>query len=158
MTKNKLKEITTALLITMTAGLNSCAVKVGNPDDGGEESNKYNKENVISEQNYSERENIIETPESTWTLSCTQAKFSSATLSKFGCGLVNNDGENISLTQIDDELNLVLLSEKEDKVDAVITKDEEDIYFPFKVELTANSSDDILEYLDSMVVTIKSGE
>ena len=158
MIKNRLKLIISTLLLTIVASLNSCAVKVGNPDDGGQESDKYKKEKAISQENYSDNENIIENQALNWNLSCTEAKLSSATLAKFGCGLIDSDGNNKAITQIDEDITLVLKSETEDKVEASITKDEEDLYFPFKVELEADNTDDIVEYLDTMLVTIKAAD
>ena len=89
-------------------------------------------------------------------LLCTEAKFASRTLSKFGCGIIDGEGNNIALSEIDEELELTLIDDGNDNVEAVITKDEDDLYFPFKVELTADSTDDIVEYLETMLVRIKS--
>ena len=63
MRRNKLNQSLSVLLLTIAASLNACAVKVGNPDDGGEEADKYKKEEAIAQENYSDKENIIETPE-----------------------------------------------------------------------------------------------
>lgn len=156
MKRNNTRHLASILLLTLAASLNSCAVKVGNPEDGGEEAAKYSKEQAIAEENYSKNETIVKNDAASWNLSCTEAKLLSPGFSKFGCGLVDADGKSISLAQLDQDWELELITDANDKVDVEIIKDQDDLYFPYKVEITASSSEDIVEYVEGMVVTIRA--